>query len=281
MAPDDYPDTGQSSAAPPLLSWSVVIPVKVLAVAKSRLAGLTSAARSELALAMAADTIAAAVAAAAVGAVIVVTDDPAVTDIAAGLGARVLPDRPAAGLNEALEYGATHAETTWPKRGRAGLAGDLPAARPQELTAALAAAARLGAAFVPDADGTGTVLYAAAPGVEFRPQFGPGSRNRHRATGAVEIGPGEIGRLEISTAQIAPGAADNGARETGPADSGTTTGSALLAGLRRDVDTVEDLRRAADLGVGERTRALLAMQARIFRSSAAVRPATADDSERA
>jgi len=243
MAPDVYPDSARSSAAPPALSWSLVIPVKVLAQAKSRLAGLTGTARSELALAMAADTIAAAVAAASVAAVLVVTDDPVVTDIAAGLGALVLRDRPAAGLNDALAYGAAHAQAQWPERGRAGLAGDLPAARPGELTAALAAAARLGAAFVPDADGTGTVLYAAAPGVDFRPQFGPGSRDQHLATGAAEIGPAEI----VATAGIHASAEQ-----------------VSLAGLRRDVDTVADLRRAAELGLGERTRALLLADARIL-----------------
>jgi 2-phospho-L-lactate guanylyltransferase len=243
MAPDVYPDSARSSAGPPALSWSLVIPVKVLAQAKSRLAGLTGTARPELALAMAADTIAAAAAAASVAAVLVVTDDPVVTDIAAGLGALVLPDRPAAGLNDALAYGAAHAQAQWPERGRAGLAGDLPAARPDELTAALATAARLGAAFVPDADGTGTVLYAAAPGVEFRPQFGPGSRDRHLATGAAEIGPAEI----VATAGI-----------------DATAEQAALAGLRRDVDTIDNLRRAAELGVGRRTRALLLADARIL-----------------
>ena len=101
------------------------------------------------------------------------------------------------------------------------------AARPDELTAALAAAARLGAAFVPDADGTGTVLYAAAPGSEFRPQFGPASRDRHLASGAAEIGTAEV--------------------EAG-----------RFAGLRRDVDTMEDLLLAAEIGLGPRTWALLA-----------------------
>jgi 2-phospho-L-lactate/phosphoenolpyruvate guanylyltransferase len=243
MAPDVYPDSARSSAAPLALNWSVVIPVKLLAQAKSRLAGLTVTARSELALAMAADTIAAAAAAASVAAVLVVTDDPVVTDIAAGLGALVLPDRPAAGLNDALTYGAAHAQAQWPERGRAGLAGDLPAARPDELTAALAAAARLGSAFVPDADGTGTVLYAAAAGVDFRPQFGPGSRDQHLATGAAEIGLAEI----AATAGI-----------------DATAERVSLAGLRRDVDTVGDLRRAAELGLGERTRALLLADARIL-----------------
>jgi 2-phospho-L-lactate guanylyltransferase len=243
MARDVYPDTARSSAAPAALRWSLVIPVKLLAQAKSRLAGLAGTARPELALAMAADTIAAAAAAASVAAVLVVTDDPVVTDIATALGALVLPDRPAAGLNEALAYGAAHAHALWPERGRAGLAGDLPAARPDELTAALAAAARLGAAFVPDADGTGTVLYAAAPGADFRPQFGPGSRNQHLATGAAEIGPAEI----VATAGI-----------------DATAEQALMAGLRRDVDTVDDLRRAAELGLGRRTRALLSADARIL-----------------
>jgi 2-phospho-L-lactate/phosphoenolpyruvate guanylyltransferase len=224
MAPDADPEAAEpvtrQSARPQPLSWSLVIPVKLLAQAKSRLTGIAGQRRSELALAMAADTIAAAVRADTVTAVLVVTDDPAVAGIATGLGALVLPDVPAAGLNDALVYGAGYSESTWPERGRAGLAGDLPAARPEELTEALAEAARLGVAFVPDADGTGTVLYAAAPGAQFRPQFGPASRDRHLASGAVEI-------------------------ETGK-------------GLRRDVDTMEDLRLAAEIGLGPRSRALLA-----------------------
>ena len=40
-----------------LLTWSLVVPVKVLATAKSRLAGLTEDDRAAIALAMAADTV--------------------------------------------------------------------------------------------------------------------------------------------------------------------------------------------------------------------------------
>jgi 2-phospho-L-lactate guanylyltransferase len=210
MAPDIRP------------SWSLVIPVKVLAQAKSRLSGLAGADRAELALAMAADTVAAAAAAATVGTVIVITDDAAVSAEMASLGAVVLPDEPAAGLNRALVFGAGYARGRWPERGLAGLAGDLPALRPGELTTALGVAAGLGHAFVPDADGTGTTLYAAAPGASFEPLFGQSSRARHIAAGAAE--------LDL------PG----------------------LEGLRRDVDTAEDLRLAAEIGVGPRTRALLA-----------------------
>jgi len=209
MAPDTQP------------AWSLVIPVKVLARAKSRLTGLPAADREKLVLAMAADTVAAASAAAAVGGVFVVTDDPAVRAEAAGLAAVVLPDAPAAGLNEALSYGAHTASARWPARGVAALAADLPALRPAELTAALTAAGAVGRAFVPDAEGTGTTLYAAPPRASFEPLFGIGSRARHLAAGLAE--------LDL------PG----------------------LHGLRRDVDTAAELRLAADLGVGPRTSAML------------------------
>jgi 2-phospho-L-lactate guanylyltransferase len=57
------------------LTWSVVIPVKVLAQAKSRLAELADADRRALALAMAVDTVAAAVACRLVGAVVVAASE--------------------------------------------------------------------------------------------------------------------------------------------------------------------------------------------------------------
>jgi 2-phospho-L-lactate/phosphoenolpyruvate guanylyltransferase len=201
--------------------WSLLVPVKVLGEAKSRLAGLPAAGRAELALAMAADTVAAAVAATAVATVVVITDDPAVRGEAARIGALVLPDEPGAGLNEALSYGAIYARDHWPGNGVAGLTADLPALRSGELTRALRAAAERGRAFVPDAGGSGTTMYATAPGASFEPLFGAGSRDRHLAAGVEE--------LDLPD----------------------------LAGLRRDVDTADDLRLAEQIGVGPRTRALL------------------------
>ena len=73
------------------LRWSLVIPVKVLALAKSRLTGLAGPRRAELALAMAADTVAATVACPVVDTVIVVTDDAAAAADLSGLGAVVVP----------------------------------------------------------------------------------------------------------------------------------------------------------------------------------------------
>jgi 2-phospho-L-lactate/phosphoenolpyruvate guanylyltransferase len=199
--------------------WSLVVPVKVLAHAKSRLTGLDGGRRAALALAMAADTVAAAAACPAVGRVIVVTDDDAARAELASLGAIVIGDDPAAGLNAALEFGAEYAQAHWPGHGRAGLAGDLPALSQDELGRALAAASGSRLAFVPDAAGTGTTLYTAGPGEPFCPHFGPASGAAHQARGAI--------RLDIGG----------------------------IAGLRRDVDTVADLKLAAEIGLGPRTRA--------------------------
>jgi len=209
-------------APQPPLRWSIVIPVKVLARAKSRLAVLAGPRRAELALAMAADTVASALACPVVAAVIVVTDDVAAEGLLRGLGAHIVADKPGAGLNPALVFGAAYADARWRGLGRAGLAADLPALDPGEIGSALAAASPWPEAFVPDAAGSGTTLYTAGPAAEFRPRFGPGSRDRHRAAGAVE--------LDL------PG----------------------MPGLRRDVDTPSDLRRAAALGLGPRTAALAA-----------------------
>jgi 2-phospho-L-lactate/phosphoenolpyruvate guanylyltransferase len=199
------------------LTWSVVIPVKLLALAKSRLSGLADADRRAMALAMAADTVTAAVTCRRVGGVVVVSDDPDVRTETEALGATVIADLPGAGLNEALTAGAEHAAARWSGRGLAALTADLPALSAGELAVALTAASGVNHAFVADAAGSGTTLYTAMPGAPFLPRFGPRSRLRHRETGAVE--------LEL----------------------------AGVPGLRRDVDTLADLCQAAQIGLGART----------------------------
>jgi 2-phospho-L-lactate guanylyltransferase len=112
-----------------------------------------------------------------------VTDDAAVADAVRTVGARVVADRPRAGLNEAFAYGASLAPG-W----TAALTADLPALRPIELAAALRAAAqRPGRSFVADAPGSGTVLLAASPGMLLEPRFGPGSAAAHAASGARRL----------------------------------------------------------------------------------------------
>jgi 2-phospho-L-lactate/phosphoenolpyruvate guanylyltransferase len=219
---------------PARFGWTVLLPVKVLAQAKSRLAVLAGDRRHELALAVASDTVSAVVACPEVARVIVVTSDPVAGPRLLSLGALVIPEappgdaRPASArpnpdgsqhlLNAALLHGAAVASRRWPGTGLAALTADLPALRPAELAEALRAAADTGgAAFVPDAAGLGTTMYAVVPGAEFRPMYGGASRARHAAGGATEL------------------ALDG------------------IAGLRQDVDTPDDLRAAVALGVGPRT----------------------------
>ncbi|HST65699.1 MAG TPA: 2-phospho-L-lactate guanylyltransferase [Mycobacteriales bacterium] len=208
------------------MGWSVVVPVKRLGLAKSRLyaVGRPRTEHEELALSLALDTVAAALRAAEVARVVVVTDDAAAAAAVRAAGAVVVPDEPDAGLNPALAHGALAAARLGPGDGVALLSADLPALRPAELSAALRAAVPAGRAFVPDADGTGTTLLATAPGLPVRPRYGPGSAAAHRATGAVEL------------------AGD-------------------WPSLRHDVDTAADLRAAATLGLGPATAAWTASHA--------------------
>jgi 2-phospho-L-lactate/phosphoenolpyruvate guanylyltransferase len=206
-----------SSAA----AWSLVIPVKRLSQAKSRLADFAGEAREDLALALALDTVAAAHDTTEVAAVVVVTDDPVATRALAATGAVVVPDAPNAGLNKALEHGATVSVRKHPERGIGALSADLPALRSTELSAALRSAAENRRAFVCDVSGIGTTLLTAQPGVPLAPAFGPRSRAKHRAAGAVEL---------------------------------TMTG---IPSVRRDVDTEIDLLDAERLGLGPATTAVL------------------------
>lgn len=202
------------------VSWSIVVPVKRLAAAKTRLL-LAGQARSGLALAFACDTVAAALACPAVTVVVAVTSDRRAAHELTGIGAHVVPDGPDAGLNAALEYGARAAREHGPDHAVAALSADLPALRPGELQRALSVASTHLRAFVADVTGSGTTLLACLPSVELRPEFGRGSAQRHRRSGAYAI---EDSRLQS---------------------------------LRQDVDTAADLRAAAALGLGPRTNALL------------------------
>jgi 2-phospho-L-lactate guanylyltransferase len=196
--------------------WSVVVPVKLLAVAKSRLE-VEPQARRSLALAMAMDTVRAALRATGVAEVVVVTDDAAAREPLAGLGARIVADEPDAGLNAALRHGigAAHHDHV------ATLSSDLPALRPAELEDVLVVAADHRSCFVADAPGTGTTLLLAADRHSLVPAYGTDSRREHLAHGAFDI-----------------------TDAAGPS-------------LRRDVDTVAELREAAILGLGADTASLV------------------------
>ncbi|MGP4045268.1 2-phospho-L-lactate guanylyltransferase [Streptomyces sp. 2A115] len=202
------------------MQWTLVVPLKALSRAKSRLSDTAAdGLRPGLALAFAQDTVAAALACPAVGDVAVVTGDVLAGRELAALGARIIPDEPGGGLNAALGHAASAVRTRRPRRPLAALNADLPALRPLELARVLTAAAEFPRAFLPDAAGIGTTLLAASADHELLPAFGTDSRARHRASGAMEL---------LLTA---------------------------VDSVRQDVDTGADLRAALTLGVGPRTTA--------------------------
>jgi 2-phospho-L-lactate guanylyltransferase len=174
------------------MKWTVLVPIRALPSAKSRLASSVSPdVFEQLVAAIRADTLAAASAAGPVARVVVVGDEP-------GAGVTLVQTSP--GLNGALRDGAAHAREHWAQDGVAALVGDLPSVRPAELAAALDAASAHPSAFVPDRTGTGTTLLTARPGTVLDPRFGDGSAARHR-TIAAELAAGAGLRHDVDTAE--------------------------------------------------------------------------------
>lgn len=209
-----------SSSQPAARTWTVIVPVKLITLAKTRLSPLGGSARQRLALAFALDTVTAALQCAQVARAVVVTNDPT-ADRFRELGADVVPDVPDAGLNPALVYAGQHVRAHDHRASLAALSSDLPSVRPDDLTAAIEAAPA-SPWFVGDAHGVGTTMLAAPDGSPWQPRFGHHSRAWHQSLGLTEI---------------------------------AATG---LERLRRDVDTTVDLWDARRLGVGKHTAAALA-----------------------
>ncbi|MCV7209328.1 2-phospho-L-lactate guanylyltransferase [Mycolicibacterium canariasense] len=209
---------GQSATGAPsvLPQVGLVIAVKRLNAAKTRLAPVLSAAtRQRLVLAMLSDTIAAAAAASAVSSITVVTPDPAAAAAAVGLGARALTDPTPDGHPNPLNNALREAERSHDTTNIVVLQGDLPALRAGELSDAIVTAARHRRSFVGDRHGSGTsALFAFDSPLD--PLFGTDSARRHADSGAVEL------------------AGD-------------------WPGLRCDIDTPDDLAAALRLGVGPAT----------------------------
>jgi 2-phospho-L-lactate guanylyltransferase len=194
--------------------FALLVPVKLLTLAKSRLEVTGAAGRAPMMRAFATDALAAARGASRVARIYVVTDEDGFDEGAVRLG-----DAGDGDLNRALVHAERQVRLREPDLGVAAMCADLPALRAEDLDAALAAGLSP-RWFVADADGTGTTLLAAGPGVALDPHFGPGSARRHEESGAVPV------RAEVTT-------------------------------LRRDVDTSADLADARELGVGVHTERAL------------------------
>jgi 2-phospho-L-lactate guanylyltransferase len=202
---------------------ALIVPVKRLAAAKTRLAPVFSApTRESVVLAMLTDTLTAAAGVGSIGSITVITPDAAAGAAAASIGAAVLADPTPEGHGDPLNnaIGVAEREVVGSFPNIVVLQGDLPALQTQELAEAIADARHHRRSFVADRLATGTAaLFAFATPLD--PKFGSDSSERHRRSGAIEL-----------------------------------TGA--WPGLRCDVDTPADLAAARRLGVGTATTRALA-----------------------
>jgi 2-phospho-L-lactate guanylyltransferase len=199
------------------VTWDVIVPLKGLDSAKSRLSGLGAGLRTKLAEAMALDTVAAVAGCPRHVRVHVVCDDDQLGAAVLRLGAGVVLHRGAPpGLNAALTHVAERLGGTSPV---AALLGDLPALLGEDLAEVLDRATGVPRSTVADRAGTGCTFLAATAGQRLAPDFGPWSFARHVAGGATPL-------------PAAPG-------------------------VRQDVDVPADLAAVARLGPGPRTSRLL------------------------
>lgn len=209
------PATTEHGPAPVL----AVVPVKRLARAKTRLT-LPERMRESVALAVALDTVAALVDTPAVRGVLVVSSDAVVAARLAALhpraaGVRVVAEA-GVGLRAAVHTGLLAARSWRPDLGVVVVPGDLPCLRPADVVEVLDLAAGRGRSFVPDRSATGTTLLALPPAWLGPTYYGADSAQRHADDGVFPLA-------------LAPTRA------------------------RHDLDTLADLRSAADLGLGVHT----------------------------
>ena len=163
-------------------TFALLMPVKTLTLAKSRLEVPRPDQREPLMRAFALDAIAAASRSTSVAQVYVVTDEPGFEIN----GAVRLPDEGEGDLNRALHHASLRVRLLDPALGVAAMCADLPCLTTEDLDAGLAAglAPRW---FVADASGEGTTLLAAGHGVDLDPHFGAASAHRHEESGARPV----------------------------------------------------------------------------------------------
>jgi 2-phospho-L-lactate guanylyltransferase len=200
-----------------------VVPVKEPKLAKSRLGPQLEPWRTDLAAAFATDLLTALLGSSRVELVVVVGGRRLSTDLLDHERLRTLPDP--GDLNVAVSHGIAWARQERPPAATLVLAGDLPAATSEVVDRLLGSTPSGPLYVIPDLEGIGSTGLLIGPETELTPAFGDASLARHQAAGAAVVDLDGIERL------------------------------------RRDVDTAAQLEAAVNLGVGERTRKVLAEMA--------------------
>jgi 2-phospho-L-lactate/phosphoenolpyruvate guanylyltransferase len=204
--------------------WRVLIPVKPLAEAKTRI-DLDPQTRADLVLAMCRDVVAAATSAPNVDRVQVISTDPRVAAAVLPLGADLWQAPGVTGLNAELEAALTAVPED---RGVAMLMADLPCLTSGLVAEILDTAPTSRASFVPDLADQGTTMLLQPPNVRVAPRFGRRSATAH-GTVATPM-----------------------------------TSDRSWWGARRDIDTLQDLEFAAQLDPGPYTEAFLGRPATLM-----------------
>ncbi|WP_229052076.1 2-phospho-L-lactate guanylyltransferase [Aeromicrobium sp. Leaf350] len=196
--------------------WTVIVPAKPWHLAKSR---LRTVRRADLARAFLLDVLDVVAATDGVGRVVVVSAETGLAAEARRRDVALMADRPLGTpgrLNTAVSIGRRWAFAHAPCEPVAVVPADLPCLDPVALATTLAALGEHDRAFVPDLARGGTTLVSAATAGRLRTAYGTGSAARHQ-------------RLGLRRVEDVP----------------------LV--VRRDVDTLEDLADALELGVGGHT----------------------------
>lgn len=196
--------------------WSVVVPVKGLARAKTRLVDTAELPRAALARAFALDTVAALAAASTVTSVVVVSDEPDQPSVRRHPKVTLLPEE-RRGMNAAVRQGAAWVRRHRPTDGVAVFVADLPAATPAAVETFLTRAGLQPCSVLADLEMVGSTALSVLPEETLEPAFGADSLRRHIDRGAALVHPDG------------------------------------LDALRRDVDVMAHLWAAMRLGVGAAT----------------------------
>jgi 2-phospho-L-lactate guanylyltransferase len=165
------------------VSWTVIIPVKDLSRAKSRMADGRPA-PSDLARAFLADVLDAVHPCPLVDRIIVATSDPEAMAIATAHGALSVDDTGHPGINAGATWAARSATAG---TGVAVMVSDLPRLTTAAVSRVLELASAHPVSFVADLQGTGTTMWLALSPTLMPPHFGAESRQAHLATGAVDL----------------------------------------------------------------------------------------------
>ena len=187
---------------------AAVLPVKPFDDAKERLStGLNPEQRQVIAEAMVRDVFAALAQCRELDAVVVISGEPSIAEIAGDVATAVLVDA-RTGHSDAAAQGVAWALDNDFER-VVMIPGDCPLLDPQELDDLLLRCTddRIEFAIVPDRMGTGTNALVIQPPDAVAPAFGPGSRARHVALGlAAGV---RVAEIEVPTLALALDTADD------------------------------------------------------------------------